>query len=124
MNLVTALAYHFCLTLPAAFTQPGDLLLAEPCRADKGFGRQKVQVPSLLPSFLRAESQVGCRLRQIFVECAFFRGAATVATRQAAMAGDVLDGLGRGASALFLETSPDPGALEALYTDVGSRSTK
>ena len=79
-------------------------------RTDKGFGRQKVQVPSF---FLRAESQVGC-LRQIFVECAFFRGAATVATRQAAMAGDVFDGIGRGASALFLETSPGPGALEAL----------
>ena len=25
-----ALAYHFCLALPAAFTQPGDHLLAEP----------------------------------------------------------------------------------------------
>ena len=27
----TAIAYHFCLALPAAFTQPGDHLLAEPC---------------------------------------------------------------------------------------------
>ena len=27
---VTALAYHFCLTLPAALTQPGVHLLAEP----------------------------------------------------------------------------------------------
>ena len=27
----TALAYHFCLALPAAFTQPGYHLLAEPC---------------------------------------------------------------------------------------------
>ena len=25
------LAYHFCLDLPAAFTQPGDHLIAEPC---------------------------------------------------------------------------------------------
>ena len=31
VNFVTALAYHFCLALPAAFTQPGDHLLAEPC---------------------------------------------------------------------------------------------
>ena len=31
MNFVTALAYHFCLALPAAFTQPGNYLLAEPC---------------------------------------------------------------------------------------------
>ena len=28
VNFVTALAYHFCLALPAAFTQPGDHLLA------------------------------------------------------------------------------------------------
>ena len=28
---VTALAYYFCLALPAAFTQPVDHLLAEPC---------------------------------------------------------------------------------------------
>ena len=26
-NFVTALAYHFCLALPAAFTRPGDHLL-------------------------------------------------------------------------------------------------
>ena len=26
-----AVAHHFCLALPAAFTQPGDHLLAEPC---------------------------------------------------------------------------------------------
>ena len=31
MNLVPAVAYHFCLALPAAFTQPGAHLLAEPC---------------------------------------------------------------------------------------------
>ena len=28
---VTAVAYHFCLPLPAAFTQPGVHFLAEPC---------------------------------------------------------------------------------------------
>ena len=32
VNFVTAPAYYFCLALPAAFTQPRDLLLAEPCR--------------------------------------------------------------------------------------------
>ena len=31
VNYVPALAYHLCLDLPAAFTQPGDHLLAEPC---------------------------------------------------------------------------------------------
>ena len=31
VNFVIALAYHFCLALSAAFTQPGDHLLAEPC---------------------------------------------------------------------------------------------
>ena len=33
VNFVPALAYHFCLALPEAFTQPGDPLLAEPCIA-------------------------------------------------------------------------------------------
>ena len=31
VNLFSALAYHFCPALPAAFTQPWDHLLAEPC---------------------------------------------------------------------------------------------
>ena len=31
VNFAHALAYLFCLALPAAFTQPGDHLLAEPC---------------------------------------------------------------------------------------------
>ena len=30
VNFVLALAYHFCLNLPAAFTQPGVCLLVEP----------------------------------------------------------------------------------------------
>ena len=30
VNFVTAVSYHFCLSLPAAFTQPGDHLLADP----------------------------------------------------------------------------------------------
>ena len=31
VNFVPALAYHFCLNLPAAFTQPGARHLVEPC---------------------------------------------------------------------------------------------
>ena len=31
MNIVAAVAYHICLALPAAFTQPGDHIFAEPC---------------------------------------------------------------------------------------------
>ena len=31
VNFVNALAYHLCQALPAAFMQPGDHLLAEPC---------------------------------------------------------------------------------------------
>ena len=30
-NFVTALAYHFCLNLPAAFSQPGNGLIEIPC---------------------------------------------------------------------------------------------
>ena len=32
VNFVAAVAYHFCLAWPAAFTQPGDHLLAKLCR--------------------------------------------------------------------------------------------
>ena len=31
VNFVPTLAYHFCLNLPAAFTQPGAHLLVKPC---------------------------------------------------------------------------------------------
>ena len=41
MNFVTALAYHFCLALPATFTQPGDHLLAEPCNASNELGERQ-----------------------------------------------------------------------------------
>ena len=34
VNFVPALAYYFCLNLPAAFTQPGARLLVEPCTCD------------------------------------------------------------------------------------------
>ena len=30
VTFVTALAYYFCLALPAAFAQPGTILLAKP----------------------------------------------------------------------------------------------
>ena len=33
VNFVSALAYHFCLALPAKFTQPGNHLLAQPSTA-------------------------------------------------------------------------------------------
>ena len=33
VNFVSAVAYHSSLSLPAAFTQPGRSLLADPCRA-------------------------------------------------------------------------------------------
>ena len=32
VNFVAAVAYHFFLNLPAAFTQPGAHLFAEPCK--------------------------------------------------------------------------------------------
>ena len=32
VNFVAAVAYLFCRDLPSAFTQPGDHLLAVPCR--------------------------------------------------------------------------------------------
>ena len=34
MNFASAVAFHFCLNLPAAFTQPGQSLLADPCTRD------------------------------------------------------------------------------------------
>ena len=34
VNFITAVADRFSLALPAAFTQPGDHILAEPSKAD------------------------------------------------------------------------------------------
>ena len=34
VNFVSAIPYHFCLAYPAAFTQPGNHLLAYPCISD------------------------------------------------------------------------------------------
>ena len=51
---VTALAHHFCLALPAAFTQPGARVLAWPCKiaflqpnliTDFSQGLKRYQVP-------------------------------------------------------------------------------
>ena len=36
VNFVPAVAYHFCLALPAAFTQPGAHMLTEPCISETG----------------------------------------------------------------------------------------
>ena len=46
VNFVPAVAYHICLALPAAFTQPGIHLLAEPCSSsvDSPLGRLPLQV--------------------------------------------------------------------------------
>ena len=33
VNFITAVAYHFCPSLPAAFTQPGASTLADLCNA-------------------------------------------------------------------------------------------
>ena len=41
VKFVIALAYHFCLALPAAFTQPGACLFAEPCI----YGRKQSRPP-------------------------------------------------------------------------------
>ena len=37
VKFVIVLAYQFCMAFPAAFTQPGDHLLAEPCK----YGRKQ-----------------------------------------------------------------------------------
>ena len=36
VNFVPAVAYHFCLNLPAAFSQPGNSLILEPCTNQGG----------------------------------------------------------------------------------------
>ena len=37
VNFIPALAYQFCLALPAALTQPGDHLLSERCKSPSHF---------------------------------------------------------------------------------------
>jgi len=43
VNFVAAVAYHSCLSLPAAITQPGQRLLANPCIFY--FGDEKFEFP-------------------------------------------------------------------------------
>ena len=38
VNFVPAIAYHYCLDLPAAFTQPGTSTLADLCAAQRKLG--------------------------------------------------------------------------------------
>ena len=44
VSFVAAVSYHFCLALLAAFTHPGDQLLAEPCTQNA----ENPRVPSLI----------------------------------------------------------------------------
>ena len=48
-NFVTAVAYHFCLSLPAAFTQPGSRLLADLCTPSGLWQHQPHQQAGLPP---------------------------------------------------------------------------
>ena len=52
VNFVNALAYHFCLASPAAFTQPEDRLLAKPCISVRPSGFQQQASISLIESGL------------------------------------------------------------------------
>ena len=73
VNFVAAVAYHFCLAFPAAFTQPGTHLLAAPCRGGSvGFaalGRNQEVVGGLWLAFrLRMSVQMGrlfCRTLRV-----------------------------------------------------------
>ena len=59
VNFVTAVAYNFCLSLPAAFTQPGCSLLAGPCTQTN---------PSVfLPASLLPSSEVDARMGKTFL---------------------------------------------------------
>ena len=43
VNFVAAVAYHLCLSLPAAFTQPSQSLLAKPCAYDTSWHRLRLR---------------------------------------------------------------------------------
>ena len=59
VNFVTAVAYNFCLSLPAAFTQPGCSLLSGPCTQTN---------PSVfLPASLLPSSEVDARMGKTFL---------------------------------------------------------
>ena len=62
LNYVTVIAYHFCLTLSAPFTQPGTNLLAKPCRASCGSRGDIVLCPMV---FLARENVKDKRCTQV-----------------------------------------------------------
>ena len=62
VNYVAAVAYHFCLALPAAFTQPGAHFFAEPCT------QLKTHNLALLPTLKNATNE-RLRLREGGEEC-------------------------------------------------------
>ena len=53
MNFVPGVAYHFCLNLSAAFSQPGNGLIVEPCRhltsSNLNTSNSDVAIPGLEP---------------------------------------------------------------------------
>ena len=59
VNFVAAVAYHFCLAMPAAFRQPGDHLLAEPCTFLGGDFLQAF-VPQNLANWVRIPLKLNC----------------------------------------------------------------
>ena len=62
VNFVDALAYHFCLAMPAAFTQLGNHLLAEPCTARVGCEAfHRIMKPS--PNIFTYRGHTYCRTR-------------------------------------------------------------
>ena len=51
VNFVPAVAYHFCLALPEAFTQPGTRLLADPCTTPPSSRPRPVPLSPSPPSY-------------------------------------------------------------------------
>ena len=58
--ITAAAAYHFCLSLPAAFTQPGTHLLAEPCTVIRLI-RDLQEVLELGPPEVRLDDDLALR---------------------------------------------------------------
>ena len=59
VNFVAALAYHFCLVLPATFTQTRDHLLAEP--SNYFLFRLSVGKVIILPSSCTMAIKISCK---------------------------------------------------------------
>ena len=77
VNFTVAVAYHFCLSLPETFTQPGRSLIAEPCTASEGHDNnaafkmrsQKMRPSSIALSLVQSISrrlQKKCRLADMY----------------------------------------------------------